>query len=242
MRLLMARAKPTALRWGDKTPHHIAHLQHIYQHYPDARLIHVYRDPRHVVSSLSKKSFPHTTNSPLVNAEVVRRYLDVYAQQKRSIPDDRLLEVRYEDLIHEPGPVVKDVCRFLHIDYRSELLDEADETIRRTIGWPDDKAWGKISPQPVRTYDRRGKLVEAALGRWIGELGYEQEHIPIRIFYKLLVKLCLVPFTGLRCLLSVFWHRAHPGFPFLMQKYPTPGNLVHWLARLPKRLIGLYEV
>ena len=77
MRLLIARAKPTAKGWGDKTPHHLMNIAQIVQHYPNAKFVYTQRDPRNVVSSLSKRNFPYTTNRPFINAEVVRHYLSV---------------------------------------------------------------------------------------------------------------------------------------------------------------------
>ena len=226
MKMLIARAKPDARRWGDKTPHHVSNLSHIHQQYPNAQFIYTYRDPRRVVVSLSAPTFRPAFNNHYLNAALVRHYLTVYEKQKRLVDQGAIREVCYEALVADPESVVRDLCDFLEVDYGSELLEGADAGIRQMIGWPTYKGWGKIVPQAGRQSEGAGEWIAAYLNDWIAELGYEQESIALRRFKRAAVALRTLPFQIARRVLSSMWRTRYPNFPFLMRKYPTIRTLL----------------
>lgn len=231
MCILMARAKPSARRWGDKTPHHVGNILHIKQQYPKARFIYTYRDPRSVVTSLSQVTFPYATNNPMLNAEIVRQYLEVYEDQRKQIDRNAILEVRYESLVSTPEQVVRRVCEFLEIDYETGLLDEADDFIRGVIGWPDDKAWGKIVPQATSLSSNRPEMyVDAYLVDWITNLGYHLRPVSHPLLRKIAARLRVMPFRITRSLLTIFWGGKYPGYPLLLRNYPSIQDYKHWLS------------
>ena len=121
---------------------------------------------------------------------------------------------------------------FLRVVYKPEMLDEADESIHCIIDSRDDKAWGKILPQPVEPLNKMGPWVESYLSDWIGRWGYTPNQITAPRLCKLWVKIWLLPFVTLRKLIATFWARKYPGFPFLMQKYPAARNYATWLGRV----------
>lgn len=230
MQMLLSRAKPSAKRWGDKTPHHVGHMLHIQQQYPNAQFLYVYRDPRHVVASLSKSSFRYTTNNPLVNAEVVKQYLQVYEEQKKRINQEHLLEIRYEMLVAEPEATLRQVCAFLGTNYTPALLAEADEHTRKTVGYEDDKAWNAITPQPVQIPPATGLQVESLLANWIDHYGYIRDDREPTMLRNLTSRLSTLPFRSARLMLTWFWRMKYPGFPFLMQKYPSTDQQIRWIC------------
>ena len=116
---MMRQAKPTALRWGDKTPLNAQSLPQIDEAFPIARYIHIIRDGYDVVASYLKMG----------------RYSDPEEAARRWIAatDDchnfavkharRVMEIRYEDLCRQPIPTTQSICSFLGLTYSSDMLE-----------------------------------------------------------------------------------------------------------------------
>jgi len=230
MRYLMSKSKPSAMRWGDKTPHHTAHISRIQSTYPKAQFIYVYRDPLQVVASLSKESFTPAENDVLTNAEVVRHYLSIYQKQKKFVKPNQLLEVKYEELVYTPEQTLKDICNFLEVSYTPALLEPADEYIRQVVGWSDYKGWGEVRSQTTKLPPRFSPLVEAYLSDWLRAFHYKYEQSKLTKYRKILATVRLLPFRMTRELLNVFWKFKYPDCgDYLMLKFPPLRHYVRWL-------------
>jgi len=229
VRLLMERVKPGASRWGDKTPHHAITMRRILDAFPDAQIVSVMRNPLATVNSLSKKSFPYATNDHLLNAEIVRRSLSRYEREKRLVPADRLLEIRYEAIVDAPEQTVRHICDFLGVTYHDRLLGEADRRTREFIGEPQDKSWSRITPQASQETTDIGPLVRAHIGVWNCRLGYPFETRRFGGFHRFLAFLRVLPLRLLHVVLSAGWAVKYPGFPFIMWNRPTLRNFAYWI-------------
>ena len=97
-------------RWAEKTPLNIRHLDWIWHHFPKARFIHVIRDGRDTVSSMRTHAtrrlvdgqWQRVPQDASLESLVLRWQSDV----RRGIArrgDRRYHEVRYEDLVGDPG-------------------------------------------------------------------------------------------------------------------------------------------
>ena len=98
---------------GEKTPNHLLYMQTLETLFPLARFVHLVRDPRGVVNSW--RSVPWSSGSVSRDAMVWRRYLAT-ARRRPPRRRDRLLTVRYEDLLAEPVASVQRICRFIGAD------------------------------------------------------------------------------------------------------------------------------
>jgi len=87
-------------RFGDKTPGHAVCLPEIFTDFPDARVVHVVRDPRETVQSLQR--MPWTPPSLVFNALYLADERNQIAKWR-----NRILEVRLEDLLAQPRPTMK---------------------------------------------------------------------------------------------------------------------------------------
>lgn len=139
------------LRVIEKTPLHVLHLDQIGASFPDARFVHVLRDPLDVVSSWLVAPFAHTrsvTDYARAWAETVQA-ARTYSQRQPS----RLLTIRHEDLVRDAEAVVRAMCAFLDLDYEPCMLEEfGREAQRNTHGheqWKQDVRRGVL-------LDRRG--------------------------------------------------------------------------------------
>ncbi len=94
----LARHRPGATHFVEKTPNHALHLDEINTVYPDAWVIHLVRDGRDVVRSLLE--FEHGVTDATTAAQLWVRTLTAVAASAPHL--DRLREVRYEQLVADP--------------------------------------------------------------------------------------------------------------------------------------------
>jgi hypothetical protein len=111
-----------ATRFGDKTPWNVRHLDEIVALFPNARIIHLVRDPRANVAS--RRKLPRTSQDVVTNA--VKWKLDILAARRFARGPhgsaQNYLELRYEDLVREPDARVRAVCAFLGIPFDPAML------------------------------------------------------------------------------------------------------------------------
>lgn len=158
-------------RCGEKTPQHAFESETLCRLYPDARIVHLVRDPRDVVASLRR--MPWGSRSPTRNARLWRTCV---AAAERRDGAENFLRIRYEDLVDQPEAQLRRVCGFLGEDYTPAMLEAP-------AGAKSDKWWFQRAQGPL-SRDRQERwrqelrgdevaLVEWIAGRWLKELGYE---------------------------------------------------------------------
>jgi hypothetical protein len=108
---------------GEKTPNHLLHMPVLERMYPGARFVHVIRDPRGVCHSM--RSVPWSKGSAGRDAEMWRRYMEVARRQPPHAPG-ALHEVRFERLVQDPEPVVRELVRFVGVDFSAGMLEPGD--------------------------------------------------------------------------------------------------------------------
>ena len=108
-------------RWFDKTPHTVYGLLLLGYMYPDAKFVHIYRNPLNVVSSLkegrvmAKHEVKGGINYWLESMIMINEY------KKMPGGVDRFIEIKYENLVSDPEPEVSKILSFIGED--SSLLD-----------------------------------------------------------------------------------------------------------------------
>lgn len=105
-------------RWGEKTPFHTAHIAEMAELFPDAVFVGIVRHPGAVAASLRKNfhySYPGAltywaaTNLALVRAGTGLR--------------NRFVLLRYEDLLAEGEPVLRELVDWLGEEWSPQLLE-----------------------------------------------------------------------------------------------------------------------
>lgn len=86
--------------------------------FPDAKFIHLLRDPRDVArSSVGMGWAGHSYFG-------VKHWIDTETEwDKAALPPDRTLTVRFEDLIHDVEASTKEICQFIGIPFQPEMLE-----------------------------------------------------------------------------------------------------------------------
>lgn len=101
-------------RWFDKTPQHIYGALLIDHSYPDAKFIHLVRNPLNVAASLVKGVV--MPKHDLAGAINYWNESVSLAQYYKGIFGDRFLEVRYEDFVDKTEMVMKNILEFIGED------------------------------------------------------------------------------------------------------------------------------
>jgi hypothetical protein len=113
-------AREAKSRWGDKTPDHLACMPAIAAALPEARFIHLIRDGRDVAASVSGLPFaPGDGSIEAIAADWRER---IAAGRRDGAGLAHLREVRYERLVREPEPVLRELCEFLELPFHDAML------------------------------------------------------------------------------------------------------------------------
>lgn len=164
------------VRFGDKTPSHAAHLKRLFADFPEAKVVHIVRDPRGTAVSLSR--MPWASPSLYTNAgfcELERRQIAKFRQ--------RMLQVRLEDLLTEPKATMAQILDYVGEPWDDAVLDHArhlpDKHDMPPLPWLESSAqdrgapaaqWRSMSPLDIR-------LVESVTRRIMRDAGYEKAQL-----------------------------------------------------------------
>jgi hypothetical protein len=163
--------------YADKTPSHLHHVDLLAASFPAARFLHIVRDGRDVCASVVSMDF---------GAE---RFADAVLDWRRNVlrahraglalGPDRYRLVHYEDLVVEPGRVLREVCGWFGLDYRDDMLryqERADSILAglrdhdhiqgiRSPPTPGLRDWHvDLTPRQIATFDEIAGDASEALG------------------------------------------------------------------------------
>lgn len=110
-------------RWGDKTPPYVRHLPLLADKFPQARFVHVIRDPRDCVMSMLRRRYDLATYNSYHGAEIWRLFVDDGQAAGSRLGPDRYFELRYEDLLENPELKLRELCGFLDEEYTDGLIN-----------------------------------------------------------------------------------------------------------------------
>ena len=110
-----------------KSPPHTARVRWLLEHFPDARFLHLSRDPMKLfpstvrlwkslcdVQSLQGYRERYEWIEEEVLGNLVHMY-DAYERDRQSVPEGRLVELRYEDLVADPVGRLRDAYERLEL-------------------------------------------------------------------------------------------------------------------------------
>ncbi|MCB8971548.1 MAG: sulfotransferase [Solirubrobacterales bacterium] len=114
-------------RWGEKTPIYVKSMWAIQSALPEARFVHVIRDGRDVALSIRDRA---TKEHPIdrIAERWVRRITRARAQAKRL---DYYKEIRYEALILDTEPTLREILEFFALPWDDAVLDYHQHSAER---------------------------------------------------------------------------------------------------------------
>jgi len=111
------------VRWGDKTPYYVLHMDKLLEWFPDAQFIHLIRDGRDVALSL----FARRDDFGVYNTYFAAKYWEQFVKGGRelgpTLPEGAYLEIRYEDILQDQEGSVRKICAFLGEEYSEAVVN-----------------------------------------------------------------------------------------------------------------------
>jgi hypothetical protein len=105
---------------GDKNPLYSIYLKKLIALFPDAKFIHIMRDPRDNV--LSYKNVKFDTNNTAALAYRWKHYNNNIIKFKNKYPN-KFAIVKYEDLLLHPEIELEKLCQFLGLNYDNKMIN-----------------------------------------------------------------------------------------------------------------------
>ncbi|MDO9468911.1 MAG: sulfotransferase [Thiobacillus sp.] len=183
MALLRGHAShaPEAHYASNKLPLNLMRIGMIRLLFPEARIIHIQRHPLDAVLSAYFTPFLFGNEWSMRLADTAHLFAQSWqhAETMRTLPETHFLRVRYEDLVTDPEPVLRQALAFLDLPWDPTCLDfQQNERIARTASYAQvARALYPTSQKRYRHYlDFIDAETLALLQPVIAKAGYEVEH------------------------------------------------------------------
>ncbi len=128
-----------------KSPTHTARLRFLLQCYPDARFVHMVRDPEALYSSTLSLwqglyrahgyQRPRGDNDREYVLETLCRMYTCFEEDRQAVPASQLVDVRYEDLVQDPLATMAAVYERLGLGPFNRVQSHVDRYFRERSGY-----------------------------------------------------------------------------------------------------------
>jgi omega-hydroxy-beta-dihydromenaquinone-9 sulfotransferase len=159
-----------------KSPPHTARIRLLLALFPDARFVHIHRDPyvvfrstKHMIRAV--QSLYHLREGPMQDGDdriisVYTEMYDAYFQERGLIPEGRLYEVAFDDLERDPIGVIGSIYESLLLSGFQEIKPRLEGYLGTIVGYRKNRH--DELPEPVR------RRIAHDWGRSFDEWGYER--------------------------------------------------------------------
>lgn len=168
--LLLPAASHEKKRWlSEKTPMNVLVFNQLLDIFPEARFIHVVRDPRAVALSMLKVADryrqkemepPAIIANPEQVIQTILQYISAGIESSRVAPS-RVYTIKYEKLLLNTEEATKDLCTFIGVDWSELMLHPEEQShISGSISFADGGLWSgdrKIYRSPEKWHVDRWK-------------------------------------------------------------------------------------
>lgn len=170
--------------WVEKTPYNEFYSEQIFTWWPEAKCIHIIRDPRDNYVSYKVKH-PNWTVKTFAGSwnHSIKAGLD----NQKSFGKDRYHIIRFEDLIKNPKSETSHIAAFLNLEWKESFL----EPTRVGAKWGGNSmfvpTFDSISKDPVGRWKTKTSLIDLVILQTIAHsmmdaAGYKIENVPMNNF------------------------------------------------------------
>lgn len=220
-------------RWGDKTPVYIEILPQLARMYPDSKFIHLVRDGRDVAKSFQATDWLGRWLHE--NTREWTRALGCHWRWVGSDLRDRILLIRYEDLVLETERTLRRICGFIGEEFEPQMLSW-DLKVDEQVPARERGIHAKLKLKPdaesvarwVREMSAREMFVsEAFMGCDLARLGYERRYrssfwrpafVLTRLYCRMILPIVELQIRGARFLRNRLGRRAGDGLPTVQRR------------------------
>jgi len=167
-------------RFVNKCPRNVLRIEFLDEVFPDAYFVHIVRDGRAVANSIRNARLKHNgaywgcrppnwqrlVDMPLLEASGLqwKMIVEYAVDAAKSIPPERYMQIRYEDLCAEPEKVFREVSNRVELEWDDATLAALVSDIEsRNYKWRE-----KFSANEI-------EMLHARLGDLLAKLGYNIE-------------------------------------------------------------------
>lgn len=140
-------------RWGDKDPGNMTRIDELNRWFPDARFLHIIRDGRDACLSQMEQDFGFEN---LFECAGAWREEVQWVRRMGSLLGSRYTEIRYEDLVASPEPVLRLICSRLDLGYDEAML-HYHERVSDAIPKEKEHLWPMLNRPPQKDLAGRWK-------------------------------------------------------------------------------------
>ena len=172
-------------RWAEKTPRNVRELKYLFDNFPNARFIHVLRDGRDVTCSLRTHPKFKAFGGEIVPTGVRHDYVDCVDRWVKDVSmglewrsDQRVLEVKYEDLVSAPRAEMQRILDFVGEPWDESVLAHTTQNgvLRDTTKYPNNQKANE-------------SIKKDSIGRWRADLSGDEQELFMERAGDLLVEL-----------------------------------------------------
>lgn len=142
----------------EKNTWNILFLDKILELVPNAKMVHIYRDPRDVVSSFMQQRW--MPSNAIHSATIYRDLIERWWEVRNKVAQGSFMELSLESLVSEPEKNLRKICNFWGVTWDDSLL-QLDLSRSHSGRWKSDIPEKELS------------AVEKILQSQIEALGYE---------------------------------------------------------------------
>jgi hypothetical protein len=222
-------------RWGDKSLHTEHYVDRVMAEFPNAKIIHMARDPRDRYASVRKR---HGKDRQRVGAST-GRYLHsmrMAVRNQKRYPDNYMI-VQYEHLATKPEQTLRKICSFINEEFTPVMLGMGGASEYRDSGGNssfDAIAPGVISTKSIGRYrqvisNHEIAFIQIFAGRVMESLGYAKEPVQLSLrerleFYAVVMPVNLARMLGWLTHTTIKIKKGEPipTFRLLQGSNPSP--------------------
>ena len=208
-------------RWGDKSLHTEHYADRLFREYPNARVIHMIRDPRDRYASVRKR---HGRDNPRLGGSTGRWLFSINRalHNLKRYPDQYKI-VCFEDITRDPEGVMRDVCAFIGEEFAPSMMSMSGAAEHTNVGGNSSFEKiepGKISTKPVGRYrevlsNLEITYIQMFTGKFMERFGYQKHEVRLSAgerfkFYGSVLPASILRMVGDIVLTSLQIRRGEP--------------------------------
>ena len=152
-------------QWVLKAPVHLFFLKYLFKTYPDARIVHLHRDPLEVIPSMASLvvisrqihsnhvSVQETANQIL---DWVRKIITNSIAYRDETDSDQFLDLAYTDLVKDPLNTITQIYKWLGVDINNEIQSDISSWLENS----KRKRVGKAHHYSLEQFNLTEKIIQ----------------------------------------------------------------------------------
>ena len=203
----------------EQTPKNLYYIEDILKEFPEAKVVNLVRDQRDVLLSQKnkwKRKFLGAKGIPF--SEAVRSYVNYHpiltakvwnsslSYTSKYMRHERVKVVKFEDLLSDPENIIKEVCKFIEINYEESMLEvpvigsstEGDDISKLFIDGSKLHKWERGGLLNAEVY-----LSQKTASNMMRDFGYKEKKFIVPPFFVIFYLISLPIKVGLSFLLNL---------------------------------------